>query len=81
MHLSVLKKYIPINLLITTHYQRKLLVNKLIKLSLQYAEVIEMVKKNINEYNAIIIKTEDNHEGKSLKDLLLKEVIMLMMHN
>lgn len=53
----------------------------MIKLSLQYAEVIELVKKNINEYNAIIIKTEDNHEGKSLKDLLLKEVIMLMMHN
>lgn len=70
--ISVFKEYVPINSSITIHFQRKLFINKLTNLSLKYNELVELVKKNINDYNVIIIKIEDKHEDKSLKDLFIK---------
>lgn len=57
------------------HYQRKMFINKLTNLSLRYKEIIELVKKNVNEYNAIIIKIHNKHESISLKELFIKEGI------
>lgn len=80
-HLSVFKDYVTISPVISTHYHRKLYINKLTNLSLQYHEIIELVKTNINDFNAIIIKIEDKHEGRSLKELLVKENIGALLYN
>ena len=80
-HLSVFKEYAPKNPFITTHYQRKMFMNKLTNLSSQYNEVIELVKKKINEDNWIIYKIEDKQECKSLKKLHIKESIDALLYN
>ena len=60
---------------INTHYKRKLIIHRLnhgrnvAVINNQYAEIIELVKKNINKYNVIIIKIEDKHEGKIVINL------------
>lgn len=50
-------------------------INKLTNLSLRYNEIIELVKKNVNEYNANIIKIHNKHESIPLKELFIKEGI------
>ena len=53
---------------INTHYKRKLIIRRLnhgrnaAVINNQYTEILELVKKNINKYNVIIIKIEDKHD-------------------
>ena len=60
---------------INTHFKRKLIMHRLNHgrnvsvINNQYAEIIELVKSNINTYNVILIKIEDKHEGKIIKTL------------
>ena len=39
------------------------------------------MKKNINQYNEIIIKIDGKHEGKSVKELLIKDGIDALLYN
>ena len=85
-HLRVFKDFRMITPKINTHYKRKLIIHRLnhvhnVVINNQYTEIIELVKKNINKYNVIIIKIEDKHESKIIKQMLIKDGISSLLYN
>ena len=80
-HLRVFKDFRMITSKINTDYKRKRIIRRLnhdrnvSARNNQYTEIIGLVKTKINKYNVIIIKSEDKHEGKIIKQILIKDGI------